>query len=171
MKFKLIKITILILASLTLVAAAYEDSSWENIENPLKNMELPALSPEQEGITQVEPIVIIGNLEVFDIDFTLAIEAISIASFDNTPLYPVLAGSVSGNLGIWWENKTAPDIINKYDWSQIIIAESDEVARTDILRFEDNIYNYAQLAKQINRRLVLLQGGDFISYPVEDFAN
>ncbi len=170
MKLYSIKTMLCLGLTLAFPSMANDKSPWEVITTPLDNMQLSPLSPEQEGITQVEPIVMIGSLEVFDRDFTPAIEAMSIASFDETPLYPILAGSARGHLGIWWDNQTAPNILNNHNWSQIIIAESDEIARTDILRFEDHIYNYAQWARQANRRLVLLQGGDFMSHSVESFA-
>ncbi len=171
MTWRLMKILFAFMAGFALYGAAENTAPVETEEaNPLPHMAVPPLSPESEGITQVEPIVMIGSLEVFDMDFTTAIEAMSIASFDDTPLYPILAGSANGSLSIWWENKTALQIIEQHDWSQIIIAESDAAAR-DITSFEDNIYNYAQLAKQINRKLVLLQGGDFITHPLESFAS
>ncbi len=168
MLFRYIKIFSLIFCGFALFSYG-NDSSFSHID-PLGNIEIAPLSPEAGGITQVEPIAMIGSLEVFDMDFTAAIEAMSIASFDDTPLYPVLIGSAQGNLGQWWENKTAPDILDQYDWSQVIIAESDDIARNDILRFEDNILPYAQWAKQRKRKLILLQGGDFLNHSLENFA-
>lgn len=170
MIFNFIKKSLFIFYSLIFMAYA-DTHSLSDMANPLQNMEVAPLSSEQEGVTQVEPIAMLGSLEVFDMDFTAAIEAMSIASFDDTPLYPVLVGSAQGNLGEWWENKTAPDILDKYDWSQIVIAESDEIARKRILDFEDNILPYANWAKQRKRKLILMQGGDFMTHPIKDFAN
>lgn len=145
----------------------YSFLSFAADETPLA---LPDMEAEIEQSVEVEPILLVGNIEAFDIDFTPALEAMSIASYQQTPYYPILASAISGNLADWWQEGTVEELIRQYSWSKILVQEADAVARNDILQFEDNFYAYAELARELKSQIYLVEGGDFSQYDVGDFA-
>ncbi|MFV0431949.1 MAG: hypothetical protein ACK5MJ_07225 [Alphaproteobacteria bacterium] len=134
-------------------------------------LSLPNEHEEVQQSVSVEPILLIGNVEVFDIDFTPALEAISIASYQKTPYYPVLAGSFGGDLASWWQEGDIEKIIRQYNWSKILIQQADSIARSDIIAFEDSLFPYAQLGRELQSQVFLIEGGDFTSHDIESFAS
>lgn len=136
-------------------------------EQPLA---LPDMNAEVQQSVEVEPILLVGNIEAFDIDFSPALEAMSIASYQQTPYYPILATTISGNLGSWWQEGEVEKLIRQYSWSKILLQEADIIARNDILEFEDNFFAYAELARELKSQVYLVQGGDFSLYKIADFA-
>lgn len=137
-------------------------------ETPLA---LPDMDAEVQQSVEVEPILLVGNIEAFDIDFTPALEAMSIASYQQTPYYPILASAINGNLADWWQEGAIEELIRKYGWSKILVQEADAVARNDILEFEDNFFTYAELARELKSQIYLIEGGDFSQHSVGDFAS
>lgn len=110
----------------------------------------------------VEPIVVLGIHSLYGVDFSAALEAMSIANYDAPVVYPVYASSLSKDLTELYESGQPWELLEKYQWSKLIINESDYVLRNTLFSTLDAVVLFKTKAAELQTEFILLQAPDSI---------
>ncbi len=126
----------------------------------LEDPNTPQNAPINE--VMVEPIIIIGIHSLYGVDFSAALEAMSIANYDVPVIYPVYASSKSKDLAELYESAQVQQLLKKHQWSKWIINESDYVLRHTLFPTLDAVMSFKEQGIEQNAELILLQAPDSI---------
>ncbi len=128
---------------------------------------------EQEKVLQVpvDPVLVVGNEQVFYYDISPLIEALSIASFrEPRPYYPIFAygNQVSDASN---ENAELMEILQNNNWKALLLQENANLIASRPLLFLDNLQPISLWAIENDADVYLIQAEDFSATDVKAAAS
>ncbi len=138
----------------------HDAMKFSDVESSV-DLENPAMQQKTSvNEVTVEPVAIVGIHSLYGMDFSAALEALSIANYDVPVIYPVYISSASRDLAELYDNAQALELLKKHQWSKWIINENDYVLRQDIFSSYDTIMSLKEQGIQQKTELILLQAPD-----------